>query len=242
MSIRLRTLHARARLPLALLLAAALAAAAAGCGSSENGVASKSASEILAASKAAGDSASSVRIASKASQGQLVLTSNSELSSNGGRAQISFVGLSFEVIRIGNTLYVKGNRAFDARLTGSAANAAKLPPGTWLKAIASGTQLAQLAAFTDLSSELNRVISTTGPLTKGSTTTVNGQKAIELKEVAKLFNGVLYVATTGKPYPVELLKHGREAGQTTFTGWNKPVALTAPANTIELSKLEHEKH
>ncbi|MFI4972859.1 MAG: hypothetical protein ACHP7H_09280, partial [Hyphomicrobiales bacterium] len=76
---------------LALLLTVALTAALTGCGSSGNGVASKSASEILAASKAAADSATSVHVAGKSSQGPLSITLNLDMASNGGRGQISLV-------------------------------------------------------------------------------------------------------------------------------------------------------
>jgi hypothetical protein len=239
MLIRFRAFRARVRAPLALLLAAGLTAAAAGCGSSsDNGVASKTPTEILAASKAAADSASSVRVVSAAAQGPLKLTSNLEFASNGGHAQVAFVGLSFEVLRIENTLYVKGNRAFMSRLNTPAAK--NLPAGAWLKAPVSNTQLAQLSAFTSKSGELNRLMGTTGPLTKGGTTTVSGQKVLELKEVAKLFNGVTYIATTGQPYPVQQVKHGRETGLTSWTDWNKPITLTAPSNAVELSQLEHK--
>lgn len=240
MSTGFGALKPRARVALAPLLAAAIAALAAGCGSSDNGVSSKSATEIMAASRAAANKASSARVATKVAQGKLALTSHIEFASNGGHAQVSFAGLAFEVLRIGNTLYVKGNRAFESRLSLTASK--KIPEGTWIKASASGTQLAQLAAFTDKSSEMNRLLSSTGPLAKGSTTTVNGQKAVELKQTAKLFQGSAFIATSGEPYPIQLVKQGREAGLTSFSGWNQPVTLTAPTNTIEVSQLEHEKH
>ncbi len=214
------------------LVTLSLAVFVAGCGgSSSNGVASKSATEILAASKAAATSATSVHVVSKASQGPLVLTSDLELASNGGRAQISLLGLSFEVLRIGDTLYAKGNPAFYKRLGGAAA---KVPAGTWLKAPASGVQLAQLAAFADLRGELGRLVTSSVPVVKGVSTTVNGQPVIELKQTAKLYSGALFIATTGKPYPVQLVKHGRETGQTTFSGWNEPVTLSAPANAVAI--------
>jgi hypothetical protein len=235
-----RPLKTRARAALAPLLAAAIAALAAGCGSSGNGVSSKSANEIMAASKAAANKASSARVATKVAQGKLELTSHIEFASNGGHAQVSFAGLAFEVLRIGSTLYVKGNRAFESRLTATASK--KIPEGTWIKASASGTQLAQLAAFTDKTGEMSRLLSSSGPLTKGSTTTVNGQKAIELKQTAKLYTGSAFIATTGEPYPIQLLKHGRETGETSFSDWNQPVTLTAPTNSVEVSQLEHEKH
>jgi hypothetical protein len=230
--IRLNRARGRAGAPLALLLTLALVAALTGCGSSGNGVASKSASEILAVTKAAAASATSVHVVSKASQGPLSLTLNLDLASNGGRGQVSLLGLAFELIRVGNTLYLKGNPAFYTRL--SSTTGLHLPRGVWLKAPASGGKLAQLAAFTEASGELNRLLSSTGPVTKGATSTVNGQKAIELKETAKLFSGSLYVAATGKPYPIELVKRGKETGQITFSGWNAPVSLSAPANAIAI--------
>jgi hypothetical protein len=225
---------------LALLITVALAAALTGCGgSSGNGVASKSASEILAASQAAAQSATSVHVAGKSAQGPLSLTLNLDLASNGGRGQVSLLGLSFELIRVGSTLYRKGNPAFLKRLGAAAAH---LPQGTWLKAPANSRQLAELASFTDLSGELNRLLSSSGPVTKGATTTVNGQQAVELKVTAKLFSGSLYIATTGKPYPIQIVKRGRESGQTTFSHWDAPVLLTAPPNAIALSQLGHEGH
>jgi hypothetical protein len=218
---------------LALLLTAALTAALTGCGgTSGNGIASKSASDILAAAKAAAVSATSVHVAGKDSQGPLSLTLNLDLASNGGRGQVSLVPLElpFELIRVGNTLYLKGSPAFYKRL-GAAAH---VPQGTWLKAPASGGQMAQLASFTELGGELKRLLSSSGPIAKGATATVNGQQAIELKVSGKLFSGSLYIAATGKPYPIELVKRGRETGQTTFSGWNVPVSLTAPANAIAI--------
>ncbi len=221
------TPRARACVALSVVLAALLA----GCGgSSDNGVASKSASEILAASRAAATGASSVRVASKSSQGPLVITVDLELASNGGRANVSLLGLTFEAIRIENTLYVKGSPAFDKRL--SATLGVHLPTGVWVKAPANGGQLAQLAQFTG-PSELKLLLSTVGPV-KGATTSINGQSVIELKETGKLYTGVLYVATTGKPFPVKILKHGKESGETTFSNWNQPVTLTAPANAVAI--------
>jgi hypothetical protein len=215
-----------------VIAALAIAVSVAGCGgSSGNGVGSKSASEILAASKAAATSASSVDVIDKITQGPLSFTSHLELASNGGRARVSFLARSFEAIRLGEVLYVRGNAAFERQLSGIPP---KRSPGTWLKGSADSGELAQFAIYTSLRRELNLLLSTVRP-TKGHTTTVSGQKAIELKEIGKLYAGTLWIATTGKPYPIKLLKHGRESGQITFSGWNEPITLSAPANatTIE---------
>jgi hypothetical protein len=226
------SIRSDAGVPLALVL---VALALGGCGGSAgNGIASKTPAEILAASRAAATSATSVHVVSKASEGPLAATVNVQLTSDGGRAQVSLLGFAFEVIRIGETIYLKGSPSVYRRL----GIAAKVPPGSWLQAPIGG-RLDQLAAFTDLSGELNRILPARNDvLARGASIILDGQHALELNATAKLFKGTLYVATTGKPYPIELVKHGRETGQSTFSEWNKPATLNPPANTIKLSQLE----
>jgi hypothetical protein len=74
-----------------------------------------------------------------------------------------------------------------------------------------------------------------GTLSKGATTTVEGQQAVALTD--KTQGGTLYVATTGKPYPVEIKHGGSSGGKIVFDRFNQPVTLTPPANAIDLSKL-----
>ena len=233
---RIRTACVRVGAPLALALTLALAIALTGCGGSSEDVASKSASEILAASRTSALGSSSVHVLSKASVGGLSLTTDLQLTRDGGRAQVSFIGRTYEAIRIGNTLYVKGNLVFYKSL--DRRTGLHIPQGAWVKGPANGT-LASFASFTDVSRELPIILASPGSLTKGATKTIAGQKTIELKETGKLFTGARYIATTGEPYPIQIVKHGRETGQTTFSGWNDPVTLSAPAGAVELSSLEH---
>jgi hypothetical protein len=221
---------------LGAIFALLVAQVSAGCGSSDNGVASKSAPQILAAARSAAQKASSVHVlaSTKITHGGS-LSLDASLSKDQAHAHSSFLGLSFEVIRKGNTLYLKGNPLFNARL--EATMGIKVPSGVWLKG--SDGRLAQIGSFTDISKELPLILSGSGKVTKGQKTEINGQPAIILKETRKLYTGTLYVATTGEPYPLKLSKTGRETGQTTFTGWNDPVTVTAPANAVELSGLEH---
>ena len=53
-----------------------------------------------------------------------------------------------------------------------------------------------------------------GTLVKGATTTVNGQQVIAITDSTK--DGTLYVATTGKPYPLQIAKVGSESGTIAF--------------------------
>ncbi len=239
--------------PVAVL--AVIAVVLGGCGSSED-IASKSPAAILAASRTAAQKASAVHVKSQfyittttrskakgKPKTKLVPASTIELqlTSNGGRARLVSLGGESEAIRVGSTLYVKGGPALYrnlARRTG-----VHVAPGTWLKAPANGGRLAESAALTEPGGELTLLLaSPTLSLTKGATTTIKGQKAIELKTRGKLYTGAIYIAATGTPHPIEIVQHGRETSQTTFTGWNDPVTLTAPAGAVELSKLEHKAH
>jgi hypothetical protein len=223
-----------APLPLGLVILAI-----AGCGSSSssgNGVASKSATEILAASKAAADGASSVHVVGTLTSNGTPITLDLHLASGqGGRGRISQSGLAFELIVIGNTIYIKGSPAFYSHFGGAAA--AQLFQGKWLKAPASGGELGSLAALTSFAKLLDQALASQGTLAKGSTSTVAGEPVIELHDTSH--NGSLFVATSGKPYPIQIVKHGSETGHVTFTDWNQPVSLAAPSNAIDLSQLQH---
>jgi hypothetical protein len=225
-----RAVRRRTAISHTLALAIALAALT-GCGSNTNGIASKGASEILAAARNAVASARSVHVESQAAQGPLTLKQNLDLARDGGHAHISGLGIDFEVIRTGNTLYIKGSPVFYQHL---GITPTRVPKGAWIKTTASSRQFGQLGAFTDLKSEVDRLISSAGPITKGATTTTNGQKTIELKNSGKLYTGALYIATTGNPYPIQISKTGRETGHTTLTNWNRPVSLSAPSKTISI--------
>lgn len=235
----------RAAFSFTLVLALVLAAAISGCGSSDNGVASKSATQILAAAKFAAEGASSVHVEGQFAQGPIASALDVDAaSSHGARGRISLGKLAFEVVIIGDTVYVKGSRGFYGNLVGAVAS--RIPSGTWLKL--SGTQ-PQLAGLVTQDKLLGRLLASPGTLTKGSTSAVNGQKVVELKQtgarvftVTKLFTGSLYVATTGRPYPIQIVKRGLEHGTMTFSRWNEPVSLSAPAKAVDVNQLKRARH
>jgi hypothetical protein len=225
---------------LALLLSVvALAVAISGCGgsssSSGNGIAEKSPSEILAATKVAANSASTVHVSGSLVSGGTPITLDMRLiAGKGGHGRLSQNGLSFELIQVGATVYIKGSSAFYKHLGGTAA--AQLLQGKWLKASASSSDFASIGQLTNLHQMVNQTLADHGELIKGATTTVNGQKVVAISDKSK--GGTLYVATTGKPYPVEISKDGSGSGTITFDSWNQPVALAAPANAIDIAQLQ----
>lgn len=59
-----------------------------------------------------------------------------------------------------------------------------------------------------------------------------GQPAVALRDVAN--GATLYVAATGTPYPLALVKPGRSGGRLSFDRWNQAVVLEAPANPLNI--------
>ncbi len=222
--------------PLALL---AILAALSGCGgSSGNGLAGKSPAAILAATKAAAASASSVHVAgSLVSDGTPITLDMDLIAGRGGRGQLSQNGLSFELIQLANTVYIKGSSGFYSHIGGKAA--AQLLEGKWLKAAASSSDFASISQLTNLHVLVDQTLANHGALSKDSTTTIDGQKVVGLTDKSR--GGTLYVAATGKPYPVQISKDGSGSGTITFGRWGESVALAAPSNAIDLSQLQSAK-
>jgi hypothetical protein len=222
---------------LALALLALGLAMLTGCGgsSSGNGVASKSANEILSASKAAADEASSVHVSgSLVTSGAHVTLDLSLASGKGATGSLSENGMSFKLILVGDTAYINASPAFYRQLGGKAA--AQLLAGKWMKAPANTGEFAQLGQLGSMSKLIDAVLTTHGALTKGGTATINGQSAIAVTDATK--GGTLYVATTGQPYPLQISKTGSEGGKITFDRWNQPVTIKAPANSIDVTELK----
>jgi hypothetical protein len=229
--------HALTTAPLLLLLL--ISAAIAGCGgsssSSGNGVADKTPTEILAATKVASDAATSVHVSGSIVSGKSPITLDmSLLAGKGGRGKLSESGLPFELIQVGGSVYIKGSAAFYKHIGGAAA--AQLLQGKWLKAPSSSANFASLSQLTDLRLLVDQTLASHGSLKKTATTTINGQKVVGITDTTK--GGTLYIATTGKPYPIEISKVGSGGGKITFDQWNGAVTLAAPANAIDVAQLQ----
>jgi hypothetical protein len=212
----------------------AVAACGGSSGPSTNGVETKSADEIVIEATDAVGSARSVHVAgSVMNSGSRITLDLNLVSGKGGRGSMAENGLRFQVVTVGNEVYINGTTAFWQKFAGNAA--AQLIFGKWIKAPASG-QLATLATLTDLQKLFNQLLSSHGQLAKGSITTVRGQRVIAVKDITN--GGTLYVAATGKPYPIEVVKNGSNGGQIAFDRFNQPVTLTRPSNAIDISQLK----
>jgi hypothetical protein len=218
-----------------VLLLGILGVSLGGCGgsSSGNSIASKTPTQILDAAKAAADGAASVHVAGTITAGAPLSLDLKLLSGKGGHGTITQNGLSFELIALGGTVYIHGSPAFYRRIGGKAA--AQLFQGKWLKAPATSGDFASISSLTDMRKLLDTTLTSHGKLTKGPLTSMGGQKAIAIEDLSK--GGLLYVAATGKPFPVELLKRGARGGRIVFDGWNRAVSIAPPSNAINIAQL-----
>ena len=149
--------------------------------------------------------ASTGNVRSKVRKLKPISTSDLQLTTGGGRARVVLLGSESEAIRVGDTLYLKSSPAFYRRL--AQRTGVHVAPGTWLKTPAHGAQLHRVRRPHRTQQRARPAAERPAvSLTKGPTTTIDGQKAIELKTKGKLYTGAIYIATTGDPYPLQIVK------------------------------------
>jgi hypothetical protein len=219
-------------------LAFAVAPALAGCGGSASdgdGVASKPPARIVAIATAAATAAASVHVAGSILSEGKPISLNMELDAEkGGHGQVTLGDLSIDVVNVDRSVYVKAGSAFYSRFAGPAA--ARVLQGKWLWGSAVSGPLASFTSLTELRKLLSGTLAAHGGLSRTATTTVNGHKAVGVTDAAGA--GTLYVASTGTPYPLEIVKRGVGAGTLVFDRWNQPVSLAVPPNPVNLNQLQ----
>lgn len=217
-----------------MLLSLTLAACGGSGGTSSNGVAAKSPDAIVSAVSDAVAGVHSVHVSGSIISGASPIALDLNLvNGRGGRGSMSENGLSFQIVALNNEVYINASPQFWRHVGGNAA--AQLFSGKWLKAPAGG-QFASLAGLTNVRELFSKLLSNHGKLVKGAATTIRGQKVIAVTDTTK--GGTLYVATNGKPYPIEVVKSGSQGGRVDFDQFNQSVSLTAPANAIDISQLK----
>jgi hypothetical protein len=217
---------------LTCLAGLAVLLAVAGCGgsSSGSGIASESPQKILNESLTAAKGLKSVHAAGTVNSGGQHITLDIQLvGGQGGRGQITLGGLSFSLVGLNHYAYMQAPPAVWEK-AGAPASAAQKLQGKWLRTPATG-QFASIASLTDIHALFTQLLTQHGKKLKtGGESTVAGRKVVAVNSD----QGTLYVAATGKPYPVELIKPGSNGGRIDFDRFNEPVTLSAPTNTVDL--------
>lgn len=204
-----------------------------GCGSqsSGNGIASESPAHALERVQAATADAATVHVMGSVAGPARPLAIGMELvRGEGGRGAIAVGALHANLEQVDGWIYVKPNPPLLRALVGP--TAAGPLAGRWLKAPAGHGPLAPLALLTDLRALLSGTLSSHGTVARAGVGRVAGQPALALRDTAN--GATLFVSATGTPYPLALVKPGRDGGRLTFKRWNQPVILEAPANPLNI--------
>lgn len=237
-----------------VLIAAAVLLLGTGCGAVDsgggggasptptgNGVADKPAEEILRMATAAFRKAGSVRVKGNGDyDGELYAIDMRIKGGGGGKGTVTVQHNLVEILRIGKDAYLKGDADFWKQQTGNA-TAAELLKGKYLKAPSDEPELKAILLFTDVDTFADKLLKVDGGATKGERRTVAGVDTIGVTFKSGKDKATLYVATTGKPYPMQLSAASTttDAAALDFTEYDKPLELKPPPAdlVVDTSKL-----
>ncbi|MFC5718822.1 hypothetical protein ACFP1Z_01340 [Streptomyces gamaensis] len=241
------------RIPKAALTGAVclgLAAVLTACGSGEdpdagtNGVGRLSAAAIQTKAREAARSARTVHLSGNVvSQGRTYRL-DMRLKDNGGTGSVASDATTFELLRVGDQMYVKAGAGFWSAGGGpapaaggagkgeksrgdSTAAAAKLAD-KYVKVHSGDPSYQQFRGFTDKNVLLDGLLGLHGALTRGEHGTVGGARTIRVSGAGGAGDaGTLDVSLKGEPYPLRVQRAGG-AGQLELTDWGKDFALDVP--------------
>jgi hypothetical protein len=206
-----------------------------------NGVADKAPEEILRSAKDAFRHAGSVRVKGNGtSDGELYAVDMRIKGGGGGKGTVTVQHNLVEILRIGKDAYLKGDADFWKQQTGDSA-AAELLKGKYLKAPSDEPALKAVLLFTDTGTFADELMKVDGTATKGERRTIAGIETIGVTFLSGKDKATMYVATTGKPYPMHLTaaSSSADAGALDFTDYDKPLDLKPPPadQVVDTSKI-----
>ena len=151
----------------------------------------------------------------------------------GGQGNDVESGLTFEIIRIGNTAYIKGSDAFLRSSRAPPAHSSCTTSGSRARR-RTATRRARTAHRHRQAVQRRARLSTASSRTRQRRRTT-AQKVVAIRDTTD--GSKLYVAATGKPYPVAIVGGRKgQSGTITFDNWNKTVSITAPKGAVDIAQ------
>jgi hypothetical protein len=209
-----------------------------GCGSDEdpdagtNGIGRLPATKIQSKADKVADAASGVRLSGTVVSKGHTYSLDMRLKGDGGTGSVTSKGQTFQLLRVGEQLFLKADTRFwthqgDGKQPQAAdeAAAAKLD-GKYVKVPKGDPAYQQLSGFTDKDVLLAGMLTLHGELAKGDRGKTGATRTIKITG-DKGAGGTLSVALDGKPYPLRL-ERGGHAGTLELTEWNKEFPLQEP--------------
>ncbi|KUL41157.1 hypothetical protein [Streptomyces regalis] len=198
-----------------------------------NGVGKLPAAEIQRKTRAAADSTDAVRLSGNVVTSGRTYKLDMRLNSDGATGSVTAQGATFELLRIGEQLYLKADAGFwsdaggeSGEGKGDAAAADKLN-GKFVKVPQGDPSYKKFSGFTDKDVLLDGLLTLHGTLATDGHHEQDGTRTIRITG-DKGSGGTLDVSLEGTPYPLRLTRAGG-GGTLTFSSWGKDFTLEKPA-------------
>jgi hypothetical protein len=206
-----------------------------------NGVGKLPADQIQRKTRTAADSAAALRLSGNVVTSGRTYKLDMRLKSGGATGSVTSKGATFQLLRIGEQLYLKADAGFWAHADGEGdgktdtAAAAKLD-GKFVKVPQGDPSYRKFIGFTDKGVLLDGLLTLHGKLATDGHHEQSGIRTIRITGDDGS-GGTLDVSLEGKPYPLRLVRAGG-AGTLTFSAWGKEFALTEPKKdeTVDYGK------
>ncbi|MBT2443286.1 hypothetical protein J7E93_24965 [Streptomyces sp. ISL-36] len=238
----------RAVLPVAFCtgLTAVLSGCAADPDEGTNGVGKLSPTAIEQKAQSAADSAKAVRLAGTLVSKGGTYKLNMRLKQDGASGSVTTKNSTFELLRIGDALYLKADAGFwahddkpsqassDADADSEAAD--KLDD-KYVKVPQDDPSYKQLRGFTDMNLLLDGLLGLHGEAVKGDRDRIGGIRTVKVKGGEDGEGGTLDVALEGTPFPLRFARGGG-AGVVVLSEWDKDFPLREPSagQTLDYGK------
>ena len=197
-----------------------------------NGVGRLPAGKIQSKTRTAAESAGAVRVHGSVVSGGRTYALDMRLKADGGEGSVTTKGTTFQLLRVGEQLFVKADAEFwshgegqGGEGKGDAAAASKLG-GKFVKVPQGDPAYKKFSGFTDKGVLLDGLLTLHGTLATDGHEEQAGVRTIRITG-DKGSGGALEVSLEGKPYPLRLERAGG-AGTLTFSAWGKDFALREP--------------
>ncbi|MBC9730632.1 hypothetical protein [Streptomyces sp. TRM68367] len=204
-----------------------------------NGVGKLPAGQIQAKTRAAAASVDAVRLSGDVVTSGRTYKLDMRLKSDGGRGSVTVEGGTFQLLRVGEQLYLKAHADFwspgDGKGGDGDAAADKLG-GKYVKVPQGDPAYKKFSGFTDKDVLLDGLLTLHGTVETDGHHEQAGVRTIRISG-DKGSGGTLDVSLEGKPYPLRLVRAG-SAGTLAFSAWGQDFPLGKPKKneTVDYGK------